>query len=137
MLEIALALARFFLTQGIPVRAYHREDGLSETSVTTNASFTEYYEILSKTFFFPNQTDPRLFESLRGAEAVLTGRAAFLILGKWNASAEDFVRLLNANGVSVVVYIVSPAASDFPEGLTFPRTELIPIAPDAKLEEVL
>ena len=137
MLEIALALSRFFVSESIPVRAYHREEALAETSVSSNASFAEYYEILSKTFFFPNQTDPRLFESLRGAEAVLTGRAAFLILGKWNASAEDFVRLLNANGVSVVVYIVSPAASDFPEGLSFPRTELIPIAPDAKLEEVL
>ncbi|MBO7631723.1 MAG: DUF58 domain-containing protein, partial [Lachnospiraceae bacterium] len=137
MLEIALAIARFFLTQNIPVRTYHREEALSENSVGNNASFAEYYEVHSKTFFFPNQTDARLFESLRGADAVLTGRAAFLILGKWNASAEDFVRLLNANGVSVVVYIVSPAASDFPEGLSFPRTELIPIAPDAKLEEVL
>ena len=137
MLEIALALSRFFLQQNIPVRAYHREEALVSASVTNTVSFEKYYALMSKTFFFPNQTDPRLFESLRGAEAVLSGRAAFLILAKWSASAEDFVRLLNANGVSFVVYIVSPAASDYPEGLSFPRTELIPISPDAKLSEVL
>ena len=137
MLEIALALSRYFVLQGIPVRAYHRAGAPVDTAVNDNVTFAAYYELLSGISFFPTEKDNLLFDSLCGAEAVLSGRAAFLILARWTAAAEDFVRLLNANGVSVVVYLVSDSSADLPGGLTLPRTEIITVSPDVKLEEVL
>ena len=137
MLEIALALSRFFLLQGIPVRAYHRSDSLVSTGISDNVTFANYYELLAKLAFFPNATDKLLFDSLRGVEDVLSGRAVFLILSRWSAASEDFVRLLNANSVSVVVYLVSRETAGIPDGLSLPRTEIVAVAPDVKLEEVL
>ncbi len=137
MLEIALALSRFFLLQGIPVRAYHRSDSLVSTGISDNVTFANYYELLAKLAFFPNATDKLLFDSLRGVEDVLSGRAVFLILSRWSAASEDFVRLLNANSVSVVVYLVSRETVGIPDGLSLPRTEIVAVAPDVKLEEVL
>ncbi|MBO4324217.1 MAG: DUF58 domain-containing protein [Lachnospiraceae bacterium] len=137
MLEIALALSRYFVLQGIPVRAYHRAGVPVDTAVNDNVSFASYYELLCGISFFPTEKDNLLFDSLCGAEAVLSGRAAFLILARWTAAAEDFVRLLNANGVSVVVYLVSDSSADLPGGLMLPRTEIITVSPDVKLEEVL
>lgn len=137
MLEIALALSRYFVLQGIPVRAYHRADTPVDTAVNDNASFASYYELLCRISFFPTEKDKLLFDSLCSAESVLSGRAAFLILARWTGAAEDFVRLLNANGVSVVVYLVSDSSADLPNGLTLPRTEIVTVSPDVKLEEVL
>lgn len=137
MLELALALSRFFLSQGIPVRAYHRADSLVDSSITDSASFESYYERIARVAFFPSEKDSLLFQSLRGVESVLSARAAFLILARWSAEAEDFVRQLNGNGVSVVVYLVTDAGSSMPDGLSLPRTEIIPVSADVKLEEVL
>lgn len=137
MLEIALALSRFFVLQGIPVRAYHRSDSLVSSGISDNITFADYYELLAKLAFFPTEKDSLLFDSLRNVEDVLSGRAAFLIIARWTAASEDFVRLLNANGVSVVVYLVSDETSGIPEGLSLPRTEIIAVPADVKLEEVL
>lgn len=137
MLEIALALSRFFLLQGIPVRAFHRAAEPASVSVTDNASFENYYRLLCGLFFHETQPDDLLFSELPVKETVMKSRAVFLILSRYGASSDAFVRLLNECGIAVIVYLVAPADAVCPDLSSLPRTELVRITPDEKLEEVL
>ena len=60
------------------------------------------------------------------------------MLSVWSASAEKFARILNGNGIAVVVYLVTKHADEAALlAKSLPRTEIIPVSPDADLKEVL
>ncbi|MBR5666244.1 MAG: DUF58 domain-containing protein [Lachnospiraceae bacterium] len=137
MLELALALSMFFLSQRIPVRAFHRTDRTVSSYINDHASFDAYYQKLCKLAFLKRQEDSLFFKDLPGKEGLLSGRAALLILNRFTGDSEEFVRLLTGSGVSVIIYLVTTgdeAPAAIPE---LPHAEIIRVSPDARIEEVL
>ena len=138
MLEIAIALASFFLRRGIPVRASHRSQTTETCRLDGADSFHKYYDLCAHLTFSPMFTDDALFAGLAKRPDAVNGHIAFFVLSRWSVEAERFARILNGNGTAVVVYLVTPAGKPtvtLPE--TLPRTVLIPVSPDADLREVL
>ena len=136
MLEIALALADFFLRQGIPSAAFFRTDMLTRTDIVDRDSFDLFYEHCSDILFYPIYGDGNLFAETIRQPGVADGRAAFLILNTWTAKAERLASLLNAGSVPVIVYLVSDR-KEAPDTAHLPLTEIFVISPEADLQEVL
>ena len=137
ILELALALSRFFLLQRIPVNAYHIEGTLQTVSVTGSESFELYYRRCSELAFDASYLDRLLFAAAKKRPEILGTRAAFFVLHEWSGEAEEFARTLNAGGVPVVVYLVTDTVSVSVDARSLPRTEILVVPPDANLAEVL
>lgn len=137
MLEISLALARFFLGKRIPVRAYHCDAAFRAASVTDSAAFDAYYKVCSDLLFHASQSDRRLFAEAVKRPEILSARAAFFVLHEWSAEARETAAALNAGGVPVVVFLTSGRTDAADDGRALPRTEILPASPDEKLTEVM
>ena len=138
MLEIALALASYFLRRGIPVRASHRSQATETCRMDSADSFDKYYEICAHLNFSPSFGDDGLFDGLIRRPDAVNGHITFFVLSTWSAEAERFAKILNSNGTAVVVYLVAPEGTPaiiLPNSL--PRTVMIQVSPDADLKEVL
>ncbi|MBR4813174.1 MAG: DUF58 domain-containing protein [Lachnospiraceae bacterium] len=138
ILEIALALSSFFLRSGIPVSASHRTQSTETVLMDGRNAFDPYYEVCSHLIFSAAYDDVFLFSDLIHRPEAVQGHIAFLVLSVWSASAEKFARILNGNGIAVVVYLVTKHADEAALlARSLPRTEIIPVSPDADLKEVL
>lgn len=138
MLEIALALSSLFLRRGIPVRASHRSVSTESCLLDGTAAFHSYYATCAHMSFSPSYTDDGLFSGLAAKPDTVNGHITFFVLNRWSAEAERFARILNGNGVAVVVYLVVRDGAPVPTlPETLPRTVLVPVSADANLREVL
>ena len=137
ILEIALALSRYFAAEGIPVRAFHRCEELDESVITDNASFETYYRTCAVVPFLPVYEDRILFAELLSRTSLRSSRAVILTLGQWSAEAARFARSLNESGVPVVAFIVSGNPSADGDSRPFVHTEIIPVSPETAITEVL
>ena len=138
ILEIALALSSFFLRNGIPVSASHLTQSVETCLMDGRDSFESYYEICSHLLFSAAYDDAVLFHGLSRRPDAVQGHITFFVLSQWSAEAEQFARVLNQNGVAVVVYLVTSHTDEIASlKEALPRTEIIPVSPDADLREVL
>ncbi len=137
LLEIALALANFFQTRSIPVRATHMTESVQTQLIESRSAFQTYYETCAHLIYSSAYNDDRLFGAVAKNPSLIGGRVVFFVLSELSVRAEETARRLNENGISVIAYIVTRDPSSVTRADRLPRTEWIPVSPDDDLKEVL
>ncbi len=107
MLELAIALAYFFVRKNITVHTYYLDGELQEANTEGIDSFEGYYERMSALAFKTDSDEEKMLVSACGQKDIFTRRSAFLILHEWTAAAAETVKMLRENNVFVMVCIVN------------------------------
>ena len=107
MLELAIALAYFFVRKNISVHTLYLDGTLQEANAEGIDAFESYYEKMSSLAFKAESDEEKLLLNACEHKEIFTRRSAFLILHEWTVAAEETVKMLRDNNVFVLVCIVS------------------------------
>ena len=137
VLETTLALTFYFVNQKIPVRTCYADGHAVETVTDSLERYDGYYEQLSAVAFEENNTDEALFTTVWKSGLVNAGKMAFFVLQKWSEEAAVMAQFLNQNNIPVVAYVITDSMEEQSHTGRLNCTDIVPVAPDAELTEVL
>jgi len=136
-LELVLAIAYFLAKIGIPTKEYHAAEELSEYVVPNLAAFDSFYETISEVGFAKEHTIEKLVTQLKERSALFECQAVFFVLDRWEDAARLLVAELTKHGVFTVVYLVGVEKVDATQMPDNAFCQLICIASEADLREVM
>ncbi len=133
VLEIVIALNVFFRENGIPAETWF-SDGLQSPCVVDRISgFERFYEQMDHYHFEETHTLYPLFDEVKRSGRFADKKYIFFVLQEWNHETSAAAEELTRQGITVSAYIVSnKTLTASASGI-----RLVPIAPDADLQEVM
>ena len=81
--------------------------------------------------------DEALLTQVWESGLVNTGRMVFFVLQKWSREAAAMAQFLNQNNIPVVAYIIADSMEEQSNTGRLTCTDIVTVAPDADLTEVL
>ena len=137
VLETVLALTFYFVNQKMPVRTSYLAETMVETVTDSLDRYDSFYEQLSAVSFTEENTEEALFEKAWQSGLMNAGRLVFLVLQKWSSGAAALAEFLNKNNIPVVAYVIAEAMEEQSHTGRLSGTDIVLVAPDAELTEVL
>ncbi len=137
VLELTLAVSLFFCNKKIGSNAYHFNRQIICQVVDNNLQFESFYKQMSVLYFSASNTQKRLFENLLGMEQIFHSAVVYMVLPVFSEYAVQMINRLSQRNIYTIVYLVSDETDDNPNLSRGDMVEIIPVSPEAKLEEVL
>lgn len=92
---------------------------------------------MSALYFSASNTQKQLFENLLGMEQIFHSAVVYMVLPVFSEYALQMINRLSQRNIYTIVYLVSDETDDNPNLSRGDMVEIIPVSPEAKLEEVL
>lgn len=137
VLELTLAVSLFFCNKKIGSNAYHFNRQITCQVVDNNLQFENFYKQMSALYFSASNTQKQLFENLLGMEQIFHSAVVYMVLPVFSEYAVQMINRLSQRNIYTIVYLVSDETDDNPNLSRGDMVEIIPVSPEAKLEEVL
>ncbi|MCR4643987.1 MAG: DUF58 domain-containing protein [Oscillospiraceae bacterium] len=131
ILETALAVSYYFSCRSIRAAEYHLGEEMYRLTVENTQRFEAFYNAMSDIRFSSLHTHERLYEAALQRQDLLDSSMAFLILSTWDAAADALLRVLEQNGMTVVLCYIGEG--ELPDVSGHRSCTLLCIAPDSDL----
>lgn len=137
ILEAVLALGMFFATRDMVTTVYYGQNGVRQQEITNIKSFEEFYGAMSNVSFREEEEANALFQMLNEQGAFADAKVLIMVLHELDDAIMQTAEQLSAEGVYVVIYVVTEKNMEVYVRESTVRKKIVVISTEAELEGVL
>ena len=135
--ETVLALLHYLYSGGTSVTAYTYQTGLRTNLIKDSDAFKEFYTFLSGYRFEKDCGCREMITRLVSEGTLFSHRIVISVLHTLSAEVLEAIRLMEMNGVSTIVYLITDDEHEIENARTMLHGSFFAIGTDADLKEVL
>ena len=135
--ETVIALLQFFLANSVNASAYTRQTVLRTDIVKDADSFKEFYTFLSGYRFEKDTSVKEMLSQLISEGTLFSHRIVIAVLHTISADTLDAIRIMELNGVTVIVYLITDNEHEAENARTLLHGRFFRIGTEEDLKEVL
>ena len=135
--ETVIALLQFFLANSTDVSAYTYQTVLRSDLIKDADAFKEFYTFLSGYRFDKDTSVKSMLSQLISEGTLFSHRIVITVLHTISADALEAIRLMELNGVTVIVYLVTDDEHETENARTMLHGKFFRIGTEEDLKEVL
>ena len=135
--ETVIALLQFFLANSVNASAYTRQTVLRTDIVKDADAFKEFYTFLSGYRFEKDTSVKEMLSQLISEGTLFSHRIVIAVLHTISADTLDAIRIMELNGVTVIVYLITDNEHETENARTLLHGRFFRIGTEEDLKEVL
>ena len=135
--ETVIALLQFFLANSVNATAYTWQTALRTDIVKDADAFKEFYTFLSGYRFEKDTSAKEMLSQLISEGTLFPHRIVIAVLHTISADALDAIRIMELNGVTVIVYLITDNEHEAENARTLLHGRFFRIGTEEDLKEVL
>ena len=135
--ETVIALLQFFLANSVNASAYTRQTVLRTDIVKDADAFKEFYTFLSGYRFEKDTSVKEMLSQLISEGTLFSHRIVIAVLHTISADTLDAIRIMELNGVTVIVYLITDNEHEAENARTLLHGRFFRIGTEEDLKEVL
>lgn len=137
LLEVVLALGLFFATRNMATQVYYGQNDMRRDEILNIRSFESFYDKMSGVMFGEDEDVTGYFESLYEQGILANTKVMIAVLHEMNDTIMQLANKLSAEGIYVILYVVTDENIDAYRKQNTDRKKVIAIPIEAETEEVL